>query len=147
MFDDVAISPVDDHEVYFTGEQPCTKAGLSITQIVHCECRQTMASARGARRFSNKRHGGYGDYFAKMDSYARLIESPVRSDNHQISARTFRPVETGSRRIDLSLSRDQFGARDLEVDVKTVSARLFLENSHGIKDIKGSSRNGPLCPH
>lgn len=91
---DVTINPVSDHVVYFTGEQPCTKAGQPITQIVHGECRQVMAGVEVRRSFSNKPREGYVDYFAKMDSYARLIESPVRSDNSDISARTFRPVET-----------------------------------------------------
>lgn len=93
LANDVTIKPTT-HVIYFSGEHPCHKDGTKIAQIAHQSATQTLGGIGVHHSFSNKPANGYSDYYEKIDTYVRVISSPAQSISPNVTAKTFRVIET-----------------------------------------------------
>lgn len=93
LANDVTTKPTT-HVIYFSGEHPCHKDGTKIAQIVHQSATQTLGGIGVHHSFSNKPANGYSDYYEKIDTYIRVISSPAQSVDPNVTAKTFRVIET-----------------------------------------------------
>lgn len=94
MAGDITVKP-KDHIVWFIGAHPCNKDGTEILQIKHSSQTQQLANSITVNHsFSNKPASGYNDYHHKMTRYVEIIEAPAKSINAQVTARTFKPIES-----------------------------------------------------
>jgi hypothetical protein len=85
----------DTHVAYFIGEQPCTKEGATIEQIMHSVgSTQLSASLRVDRSFSNKPADGYRDYHHKMATYASILSGPAESLEPSSTAKSFIAIKS-----------------------------------------------------
>jgi hypothetical protein len=83
------------HVIFFSGEHPCHKDGTNIAQITHQSGTQNLGGIAVHHSFSNKPGPeGYRDYFEKVDTYVRVISSPAQSLDPNVTAKTFRVIET-----------------------------------------------------
>lgn len=83
------------HVMYFKGDHPCDKDGAPITSIQHVAQRQILADGIEVdRSFSNKPPAGYEDYYEKVATYVKIIENQARAINPDVTARTFKVIET-----------------------------------------------------
>jgi len=100
-----------DHQVWFTGEQPCNKDGSIISAIGARQVNQTLCEGlKALLRFSCKPRDGYPDYYAKMTRYVEIISNPARAIDPKATARTYKPIRAGTqdsvfRYIDSSSTR------------------------------------------
>lgn len=84
------------HVVQFTGEQPCTKDGIEIAQIVHSNATAEPVPGVVVRRsFSNKPPNGYSDYYEKMSTYAAILAGPAQAIDPTATPKTFAVVSSG----------------------------------------------------
>jgi hypothetical protein len=84
------------HVVYFAGDYPCQTDGSPIVQIGHSTSDQTLAEGITVNHsFSSRPNDGYVDYHHKMSTYAAIVSAPAQSVDPGVTARTFRPVESG----------------------------------------------------
>jgi hypothetical protein len=90
---DITESPVSDHTVRFTGECPCDKNGIKLTQIIN-ETRtyEILPGVVVNHSFSSKPPPpGYKDYFEKMTTYVNILLG------HAIAIDPTATAKTGSR--------------------------------------------------
>lgn len=91
---DVTHSP-DTHVAYFTGEAPCTSAGVPILQIKHSDTAvQLTPTIQVSRSFSNKPREGYRDYHHKMSTYAAILSGPAEAIDPSATARAFVAIKS-----------------------------------------------------
>ncbi|MEQ1577470.1 MAG: ThiF family adenylyltransferase [Hyphomicrobium sp.] len=91
--DDITQKP-GDHQVWFSGVQPCHADGSVLAAIGAQPCAQTICeSVQVDFRFSSKPADGYPDYYAKIAQYVEMLSNPARSLNPEATAKTHRPVE------------------------------------------------------
>lgn len=91
---DKTIRP-SNHVIHFIGEHPCSKNGAIISALTHNDNKTSLTSNIIVdRSFSNKPKEGYNDYYEKITTYINVISAPVRSINYNISAQTFKLVES-----------------------------------------------------
>lgn len=89
--DDITQKP-RDHQVWFTGEQPCHATGAPITALGPQQGRQTLCEGVVVDfRFSAK--ADYPDYHAKVTQYVEILSNPAKSLKPDVTAQTFRPIE------------------------------------------------------
>ena len=82
----------EDHQVQFSGEQPCDKDGELLKRIARSSGRGDLGGGlRGDHSLSVKPTGpeGYDDYFHKMQTYAELISEPAQEIDNNATARTY----------------------------------------------------------
>jgi hypothetical protein len=83
------------HVIHFIGDHPCNKDSTIISQLSHSNKNKTLAQGIIINRsFSHKPGRSYHDYYEKITTYVGVIESPVRSINPDITARTYKLVES-----------------------------------------------------
>ena len=90
---DTLLRPTD-HVIYFRGDHPCNKDGSIIEEIKHQSSDENLGGELVNHSFSNKPQEGYTDYYKKFTNYIKIIESPARSINQNITARTYKNVES-----------------------------------------------------
>lgn len=84
-----------NHVIHFMGEHPCNKDGIQITQLVHSPNNMNLGNELLVdRSFSHKPVSGYGDYYEKFTTYIGVISSPVQSENYDVTAQTYKYVES-----------------------------------------------------
>jgi len=94
---DVTARP-DNHVAHFMGEHPCREDGKEIDQIKNESARRELAKDVVVdHRFSAKPQpsGFYEDYYAKVTKYVTILSGYAHVIEPGVTARTFRPVETG----------------------------------------------------
>ena len=85
----------EDHKMHFIGEQPCRKDGTEIESIKHGIGNTDFGDGIVVNRsFSNKPASGYVDYYEKVTRYIEIISAPVRSLHPEITAKTFKLIES-----------------------------------------------------
>lgn len=83
------------HVVQFTGSAPCNKDGSRINAIINSEQSQQLAQGLTVNyTFSSKPAQGYADYHHKLTSYAEILSAPARSLDDNVTAKTFKTLET-----------------------------------------------------
>ena len=103
----------EDHKIHFIGEQPCRKDGTEIESIKLGVGNADLGDGIVVNRsFSNKPAGGYGDYYEKVTRYIDIISAPVRSLHPEITATTFKLIESAEtesvfRYLDTNSSRGE----------------------------------------
>lgn len=103
------------HVINFIGEQPCRKDGTEIESIKHQVGDQDLGDGVVINRsFSNKPPNGYANYYEKVTRYIEIISAPVISMNPEITARTYRVIESKETEsvfhyIDTNSSRAEIG--------------------------------------
>ncbi|MET3465105.1 ThiF family adenylyltransferase [Variovorax atrisoli] len=104
------------HVAMFIGDHPCNKDGSEIQQIKHNSGHMALAPDLVAlHSFSNKPPQGYADYYEKMSRYIEIISAPARSLQPEVTARTYRVIETAAHEgvfhyLDTASSRAGIGA-------------------------------------
>lgn len=85
----------NNHVIHFIGEHPCNKDGTQINQLVHSPIKNNLGNELIVdRSFSHKPVRGYGDYYEKFTTYIGVISGPVRSENYDVTAQTYKYVES-----------------------------------------------------
>ena len=85
----------ENHVAYFTGDAPCTAAGVPIQQIKHSDSpAQLSQHIRVARSFSNKPREGYRDYHHKMSTYASILSGPAEALDPSVTAKSFIAIKS-----------------------------------------------------
>jgi len=84
------------HVMMFTGEHhPCHATGRPIEGIIHDRINLTIDNGLIAKHsFSSKPPDGYADYYAKFDTYAKILSAPAVALDSKVTPRTFRPSES-----------------------------------------------------
>ena len=83
-----------DHQVWFTGEQPCNRDGSAISGIGCRSATQILCDGFEVQhRFSCKPPDGYTDYYAKMTRYVEIISNQAKAIDATVDACTFKPVK------------------------------------------------------
>lgn len=88
---DVTAAP-DTHVVSFAGEAPCDRNGKPLDMNASQNSRP-LAGVTVAFDFSRKPTTGYPDYYAKMTTYAAILENEARAIDAAATARPFLVVE------------------------------------------------------
>lgn len=114
---DVTAAP-STHVAHFVGEYPCRQDGTPIEKIRNSSGRSRLADGVEIdHSFSSKPvpTGRYEDYYDKIRTYVVIIESPAQAIDSSVTAKTFRPIESGEadsvfRYMDTASSRAGIGA-------------------------------------
>ena len=110
-----------DHVIHFAGEHPCDNAGNLIKGIQHSSGRKTLAEGVDVDySFSNKPGNGYEDYYEKVTTYVKIIESPAQSIDRTITAKTFKVIESN----DPDIVFHYFDTNSSRAEIETISAKL-----------------------
>ncbi|WP_373784525.1 ThiF family adenylyltransferase [Kaistella sp.] len=102
---------IQDHVIFFTGENPCEIDGTVITAIQHINNSSVLNNTITVNRsFSNKPNGGYQNYYEKIKRYADLISAPAKYLDPSVTEKTFKVIpdsgnETVFQYIDTNSSR------------------------------------------
>lgn len=89
------VNKPDSHTIYFSPEDPCNIDGSLITAIIHSQTNIVIKPGLTVTRmFSNKPPGGYGNYYEKFINYIRIISAPAKALDENITAQTFKLIET-----------------------------------------------------
>ena len=102
---------IQDHVIFFTGENPCEIDGTVITAIQHINNSSLLNNTITVNRsFSNKPNGGYQNYYEKIKRYADLISAPAKYLDPSVTEKTFKVIpdsgnETVFQYIDTNSSR------------------------------------------
>lgn len=111
-----------DHTIYFAGEQPCDKEGNPIKGILNSSERKKLAEGIEVDHYFSAKppSGSYENYYEKITTYVRIIESQAQSINPSVTAKTFRVIESNEPDIvfnylDTSSSR---------AEIEAISAKL-----------------------
>lgn len=84
-----------NHVIHFIGEHPHNKNGTIMSVLTHMNNQTALTSNIIVdRSFSNKPKDGYNDYYEKITSYINVISAPVRSIDYNITAQTYKLVES-----------------------------------------------------
>ena len=84
-----------NHVIHFIGEHPYNKDGSLMSVLTHNDNRTSLTNNLIVdRSFSNKPRQGYNDYYEKITTYVNIISAPVRSIDYNVSAQTFKLVES-----------------------------------------------------
>jgi len=90
---DLTMKP-DTHVMGFMGEFPCNKDSSIITAIQHSSPNQQITDGIIMNyTFSNKPPNGYNDYYHKVTQYVKIISSPAKSIDRNVTAQTFKVLE------------------------------------------------------
>lgn len=90
---DITTTP-NTHVVYFAGEYPCNRDGVTIEQIRHESVEKTLAPDLVVQHsFSSKPSNNYKDYHEKMATYAAILSSPAQAIDPNCTATPFSAVE------------------------------------------------------
>ena len=85
----------NNHVIHFIGEHPCNKNGTAISALTYIDNPTSLTSNLIVdRSFSNKPKDGYKDYYEKITTYINVISAPVRSVDYNISAQTYKLVDS-----------------------------------------------------
>jgi len=110
------VTKPNTHVIHFAGEFPCNIDGSIISQIEHAS--NTVNLAAGVvvnHSFSNKPVNGYADYFEKVTQYVKIISAPARHINSNITAQTYKAIE--SLEQDSVLNYSDTNSSKAEIDV------------------------------
>ncbi len=90
---DVTARP-STHVMSFEGAHPCSPDGVEIDQIRHSEATERIDNELTVNRsFSAKPPTGYADYYEKVTSYIRILETPAQALDPGVSARVFPAIQ------------------------------------------------------
>lgn len=110
-----------DHVIHFAGEHPCDNAGNLIKGIQHASGRKTLAEGVDVdHSFSNKPSNGYLDYYEKVTTYVKIIESPAQSIDRSVTAKTFKVIESN----DPDIVFHYLDTNSSRAEIETISAKL-----------------------
>jgi hypothetical protein len=90
--------PPEDHTVRFAGEYPCNKDGTPLERIRHSETNEQVDDVLVLNwSFSSKPRDAdgarnYTDFYEKMTTYIRILESQAQALDPTVSAQTHPPV-------------------------------------------------------
>jgi hypothetical protein len=119
------VQPPDNHQVWFTGEQPCKPDG-SVLSSIGCNVQsfELFPGFTVQRQFSNKPEGasGFSDYTSKMKHYIALLSDQARALDLKVDARTRRVIESTAED---SVFRYEDTA-STRAEITAISARLTL---------------------
>jgi hypothetical protein len=110
-----------DHTAYFKGEQPCDKDGNFIKGILNkSERKKLLEGIEIDHYFSAKpASGSYTDYYEKITTYIKIIESPAQAIDNSVSAKTYKLIESDSESVFNYIDTNSSGA-----DIEAISAKL-----------------------
>ena len=115
---------IQDHVIFFTGENPCEIDGTVITAIQHINNSSVLNNTITVNRsFSNKPNGGYQNYYEKIKRYADLISAPAKYLDPSVTEKTFMVIpdsgnETVFQYIDTNSSR---------ANIEVINAKLEMQ--------------------
>jgi hypothetical protein len=93
MAGDITRTP-DTHVVHFDGDFPCGSDGTPIHKIACGTGDFDLGHGVKAKHsFSSKPEGGYGDYYAKMTTYANILSGPAAVVKPGVTPKVFRTPE------------------------------------------------------
>lgn len=111
----------NNHVIHFIGEHPCNKDGTIMSALTHINAKTSLTSNLIVdRSFSNKPKEGYNDYYEKITTYINVISAPVRSIDYNISAQTYKLVESN----DLSSVFNYPDTNTSRAEIGTLSEKL-----------------------
>lgn len=102
---------IQDHVIFFTGNNPCEIDGTVISAIQHINTDSVLNNSITVNRsFSNKPLGGYPNYYEKIKRYADIISAPAKYLDSAVTEKTFKLItdsnnETVFQYIDTNSSR------------------------------------------
>lgn len=102
---------IQDHVIFFAGENPCEIDGTVISSIQHNNSTSVLNNSITVNRsFSNKPNGGYPNYYEKVKRYADIISAPAKYLDSSVTEKTFKVIadstnETVFEYIDTNSSR------------------------------------------
>ena len=95
---------IQDHVIFFTGENPCEIDGTVITAIQHINNSSVLNNTITVNRsFSNKPNGGYQNYYEKIKRYADLISAPAKYLDPSVTEKTFKVIPDSGNETELQL--------------------------------------------
>lgn len=93
-------SKPQDHVIHFIGEHPCDKDGNILKGIQNASVKKVLTEGVEIdHSFSNKPVEGFSDYYEKVLNYVRIITAEAQYINPNITAKTFKVVESNSPEI------------------------------------------------
>lgn len=116
-----------NHVVSFVGAIPCDNNGNDLDDIINQKHETDLGGGLLATcTFSSKPPEGYGDYFAKMTTYASMLAGHAQVIEPGVSAKTYPPSlvsddESVFRYTDSASSRAQLGALSEKLKIDKVA--------------------------
>lgn len=116
-----------NHVIHFIGEHPYNKDGSLMSVLTHNNNRTSLTNNLIVdRSFSNKPRQGYNDYYEKITTYVNIISAPVRSVDYNLSAQTFKLVESSDsssvfKYPDTNSSRAEIGVLSEKFETQSVA--------------------------
>jgi len=120
--------PPPDHVMWWVGEHPCDRDGNIITAIQHSVHNARLSDeVVTSFSFSNKPQGGYPNYYDKVVTYMRVITSPARSIDPDVTAQTFPVVmDTEERTVFKYIETNSSRAGITELTVRFEGLRIGI---------------------
>ncbi|HBN22618.1 MAG TPA: hypothetical protein DD412_05210 [Holosporales bacterium] len=114
---DITTKP-DTHVAYFIGDHPCRPNGDEIEQIKNNSSERQLAEGLVVNHmFSAKPPDPYPDYYAKMKTYASIIESQAQLIEPATSAKTFPIIEPDKEDKDAVFNYIDTASSRAEIDL------------------------------
>jgi hypothetical protein len=120
-------SPVTDHVVFWTGEDPCDPDGVALPNMVNPGQSQLEPNLLAACSFSCKPTTHFPDYHAKVTNYIAMVSGPAEAIDPTANAKTFRVTEeedpdspfvypdTASSRAGIAVLADKLSGQQIAV--------------------------------
>ena len=89
------VTKPNTHVIHFAGEFPCNIDGTIIRQLQHSSRTTNLTDKIVVNHsFSNKPANGYQNCYDKMVQYAEIISAPARNIDPNVTARTYKVIES-----------------------------------------------------
>jgi hypothetical protein len=120
------LMPPDNHQVWFTGDFPCSPEGIPLGALVNESTKQELFKDCVIRhRFSNKPFGlvSFTEHYSKMIHYITLLSHQARAIDSKADAKTGRVIEASEEE---SVFRYADTA-SVRAEISMVTSRLKLK--------------------
>lgn len=111
-----------DHTIYFSGEQPCDKEGNVIKAILNSSERKKLAEGIEADHYFSAKppSGNYENYYDKITTYVRILESSAQAIDPSATAKTFEVIESK----DPDIVFNYLDTSSSRAEIEAISAKL-----------------------
>lgn len=111
-----------DHVIHFIGEHPCDREGSILKGIQHSSVKKSLAGGIEVdHSFSNKPADGYADYYQKVTTYVKIIESHAQSLNQLVTAKTFKVIASNN---DMEIVFNYLDTNSSRAEIEAISEKF-----------------------
>lgn len=96
LMNETTITPPQDHQLFWCGDQPCNLDGSPITQLGGGPVVADLGDGLTSNfHWSNKPPEGFVDFFAKIESYATIVSGPAMETDPSVTPKCFIEMKSG----------------------------------------------------